>query len=225
MSVGQREESSSSFLRQEQEDLVPRRKQRESKHIATSSFITSLKPKEQTPTGFSSIEQSPKLGESFLLVYKADGTGNMQAGQSDLLGEGEGSWAIDAAAFKLFVKNLLKHFARKNLHPPPQLMGGKGGSKMRTREYFTVKYCTKQSIILNMISWGKRHAIIGAVNQLIHRTCTLLASSTGKHQRHAQARIRKEICGSWAFPFPFIAPPWRSTCSGFSHWSWCVCRP
>lgn len=105
------------------------------------------------------------------------------------------------------------------------LMGGKGGSKMRTGDYFTVKDYTKQSIIFNMISWGKRHAIIWAVYRLIRRTCTVLALSTGKYRRHAQARIQKQICGSWAFPFPFITPPRRSTCRGCSHWSWCVCWP
>lgn len=140
--MGQREERSSSFLRQEQEALVPGGKQTKSKHIATSSFISSLRPKDQTPD-FSSTEQSPNLGESFLLVYKADGTGNSRTGQSNLWGGWEGSWATDAAAFKLFVKNLLKHFARKNLYPPPPLMGGKGGSKMRTGDYFTAKHYTR----------------------------------------------------------------------------------
>lgn len=147
---------------------------------------------------------------------------------SPIFGEGEGSWAIDAAAFKLFVKTLLKHFSRKSLYPPAPLMGGKGGFRMRTGDYFTVKYFTKRSVILNMISWGKRHAVIGAVYRLIHRTCTLLASSTGKPLRHAQARIRKQICGSWAFPFPFIspAPPAEGAHTGpgvfaiIAHWTW-----
>lgn len=113
--MGQREERSSSFLRQEQEALVPGGKQTKSKHIATSSFISSLRPKDQTPN-FSSTEQSPNLGESFLLVYKADGTGNSRTGQSNLRGGWEGSWDTDAAAFKLFVKNLLKHFACTHHH-------------------------------------------------------------------------------------------------------------
>lgn len=59
----------------------------ETKQIATSSSISSLKLKDQTPD-FSSTEQSPKLGESFLPLYKVMVVGIAGLG-SPIFGEGE----------------------------------------------------------------------------------------------------------------------------------------
>lgn len=72
---------------------------------------------------------------------------------SPIFGEGEkGVEPLMLLLSSFLLKILLKHFDRKNLYPPPPLIGGKGGSKMRTGDYFTAKHYTKQSIIFNVTS-------------------------------------------------------------------------